>query len=99
MILIARRIDPGFTAYLPMTAFVRYSLIVYFDAAGSFGIMPVPGFPLMVALIRRLGAPPEATASVISILLRYARMYCAGLTNVVSYACACADHSPAFVGD
>jgi hypothetical protein len=81
-----------------------YSFIVHFDAERSFGVVPAPVvtfpmvFPLVIALIR-LGVPPETAASLISILLYSARMYHEGLTSVVSYACACSYHSPAFVGD
>ena len=83
-----------------MTAF-----IVHFDAERSFGVVPAPivtfpmGFPLVIALISRLGVAPETAASLISILLYSARMYYAGLTSTASYARACSYRSPAFVGD
>jgi hypothetical protein len=103
VILIALRIYPGFTPYLANDS--CYSFIVHFDAERSFGVVPAPvvtfpmGFPLVIALISRLGVPPETAASLISILLYSARMYDAELTSVVFYACACSYHSPAFVGD
>ena len=105
VILIALRIYPDSLRILPMTAFIGYSFIVHFDAERSFRVVPAPvvtfpmGFPLVIALISRLGVPPETAASLISILLYSARMYYEGPTSVVSYACACSYHSPAFVGD
>jgi hypothetical protein len=51
-----------------------YSSIVHFDAERSFGVVPAPvvtfpmGYPLLIALISRLGVPPETAALLISIL-------------------------------
>lgn len=51
-----------------------YSSIVHFDAERSFGAVPAPvvtfpmGYPLLIALISRLGMPPETAALLISIL-------------------------------
>jgi hypothetical protein len=51
-----------------------YSSIVHFDAERSFGVVPAPvvtfpmGYPLLIALISRLGMPPETAALLISIL-------------------------------
>src|ERR1700733_11327391 len=51
-----------------------YSSIVHFDAERSFGVVPAPvvtfpmGYPLVVALISRLGVPVETSALLISIL-------------------------------
>lgn len=100
VILIALRLYPGVTPYLANDS-IRYAFIVYCDAEASFGFVPSSGFPLVIALISRLGVPPETTASLINILLYSARAYYARLTSVVSYAgaCACSCHSPAFVGD
>jgi hypothetical protein len=51
-----------------------YSSIVHFDAERSFGVVPAPvvtfpmGYPLVIALISRLGVPLETAALLISIL-------------------------------
>jgi 4-amino-4-deoxy-L-arabinose transferase-like glycosyltransferase len=51
-----------------------YSSIVHFDAERSFGVVPAPvvtfpmGYPLLIALISRLGLSPETAALLISVL-------------------------------
>ncbi|MEH2609793.1 hypothetical protein [Bradyrhizobium sp. AZCC 1693] len=51
-----------------------FSSIVHFDAERSFGVVPAPvvtfpmGYPLVIALISRLGVPLETAAVLISIL-------------------------------
>jgi hypothetical protein len=111
--LIALRIYPGFTPYLANDSFqylamaqtsrqghFGYSFIVHFEAERYAPVVTFPmRFRLVIALFSRLVVPPETAASLISILLYSARMFYAGLTSVVSYACACSYHSPAFVRD
>jgi hypothetical protein len=51
-----------------------YSSIVHFDAERSFGVVPAPvvtfpmGYPLVIALISRLGVPLETAALLINVL-------------------------------
>ena len=58
-----------------------YSSIVHFDAERSFGVVPAPvvtfpmGYPLVIALISRLGVPLETAALLINVLSTIACVY------------------------